>query len=472
MSLKAKRALEWSIFSVLGLILLLTGSLFFYQNAYAGKIYKNVAVAGIDVSGKTKKQAEVLVKKRFDTVLAQQVLFQAGDKSVSAKVSDTGIGFDVANSIEKAYAIGRSDHFFPQLYASAQTTIKPLKVSVPISIDSTKLNLFVSEKLPGLNISPADASISIVNGQVTITPEVNGQQINTSNLSADLSKLVSSGSKNLTIKLQAISRDPAITSATLEGLKAEAEAWINKIIVLTYEDKTYSPTSTDIASWIAISDTSDGEKTVTLDDNGIKTYLTKIAKNFEIEKKDRKINAVNNEVLQEGQQGKYLDKTKALSDVKLAFEKSSTVVLTTYTEDPKEVKVYPAEGVIPDKYPGKYIDIDLTQQRLCRIENSQVIDCFTISSGKASTPTPIGTRYIESKEVKRWSSPYGLWMPFWQSLGGGYGIHELPEWPSGYKEGESHLGTPVSHGCVRLGVGSAEIVFNWTEIGTPVYIHK
>jgi lipoprotein-anchoring transpeptidase ErfK/SrfK len=86
-------------------------------------------------------------------------------------------------------------------------------------------------------------------------------------------------------------------------------------------------------------------------------------------------------------------------------------------------------------------------------------------------PTPSGTRYRESKHPKAWSAKYGLYMPWWQSMGGGYGIHELPEWPGGYKEGESHLGTPVSHGCVRLGVGPAETVYNWTEIGTPVYIH-
>ena len=53
---------------------------------------------------------------------------------------------------------------------------------------------------------------------------------------------------------------------------------------------------------------------------------------------------------------------------------------------------------------------------------------------------------------------YGLWMPFWLGLDRGrIGIHELPVWPSGYREGEDHLGKAVSHGCIRLGVGSASI---------------
>jgi len=57
-------------------------------------------------------------------------------------------------------------------------------------------------------------------------------------------------------------------------------------------------------------------------------------------------------------------------------------------------------------------------------------------------------------------------------VGSKYGLHELPEWANGYKEGQNHLGIPVSHGCVRLGIGDAAQVYNWAEVGTPVYIHK
>ncbi|MFA5359420.1 MAG: L,D-transpeptidase family protein [Patescibacteria group bacterium] len=96
---------------------------------------------------------------------------------------------------------------------------------------------------------------------------------------------------------------------------------------------------------------------------------------------------------------------------------------------------------------------------------------FKISSGKASMPTPKGNFKIDGKALRAWSK-YGLWMPYWMSLKNGYfGIHELPEWPNGTKEGENHLGIPVSHGCVRLGVGPAKFLYNWAPIGTPVKIY-
>lgn len=123
---------------------------------------------------------------------------------------------------------------------------------------------------------------------------------------------------------------------------------------------------------------------------------------------------------------------------------------------------------------GKYIDINLKSQIMAIFENGELLDAYMISSGKRGFETPQGSFKIHNKVPRAWSKKYGLFMPHWMAIigSGSYGIHELPEWPGGYKEGANHLGTPVSHGCVRLGVGPAERVFGWAEIGTPVVIHS
>jgi hypothetical protein len=111
-------------------------------------------------------------------------------------------------------------------------------------------------------------------------------------------------------------------------------------------------------------------------------------------------------------------------------------------------------------------------QRLHYYLGDVQIGSFPISAGKFSTPTPTGNYKIINKHPKAWS-PYGLWMPYWMGLGTGrFGFHELPVWPNGYREGEDHLGTAVSHGCIRLGVGPAKYLYEWAEIGTPVSIYK
>lgn len=120
---------------------------------------------------------------------------------------------------------------------------------------------------------------------------------------------------------------------------------------------------------------------------------------------------------------------------------------------------------------GKYIDVSISHQIMTLYEDGIFVNQFLISSGKRGMPTPLGEFAVRKKETNHWSSTYKLWMPYSMNFYGPFYIHELPYWPSGYREGESHLGIQVSHGCIRLGIGPAKYVFDWADIGTPIYIH-
>ncbi|MCX6766659.1 MAG: L,D-transpeptidase family protein [Candidatus Moranbacteria bacterium] len=121
---------------------------------------------------------------------------------------------------------------------------------------------------------------------------------------------------------------------------------------------------------------------------------------------------------------------------------------------------------------GKYIDINLAKQQLSIFENGERLGTYMVSTGKRGMATPTGTFHVMAKRGRAWSKEYKLYMPYFMAFTGqGHGIHELPEWKNGYKEGANHLGTPVSHGCVRLGVGPAAKVYGWSDVGTPVVIH-
>jgi len=124
----------------------------------------------------------------------------------------------------------------------------------------------------------------------------------------------------------------------------------------------------------------------------------------------------------------------------------------------------------PEKL-AKKITIDLSDQILTATLAGIPLAAWPVSTGKPGYATPTGNYQINNKVERAWSKTYGLWMPYWMSfIGYQYGIHELPEWPGGIKEGVNHLGIPVSHGCVRLGIGPAAWLYNWAEIGTQVYV--
>jgi lipoprotein-anchoring transpeptidase ErfK/SrfK len=121
----------------------------------------------------------------------------------------------------------------------------------------------------------------------------------------------------------------------------------------------------------------------------------------------------------------------------------------------------------------KRLRVVLSTQRMERHLGGVLLDRHAISSGLPKTPTPVGEFKILNKNRRAWSKSAKLWMPWWMGISTrGYGLHELPEWPGGLKEGAAHLGRMASHGCVRMGEGVAKMVYDWTPIGTPVSIVK
>lgn len=124
----------------------------------------------------------------------------------------------------------------------------------------------------------------------------------------------------------------------------------------------------------------------------------------------------------------------------------------------------------------KYIEIDISDQRMFYYQNGYQLGTYRISSGKWDMPTPLGEFKVLSKADVAYSAKYDLYMPNWMAFTyWGHGIHGLPYWKYDWGiayEGVWHLGYRVSHGCVRLPLDGAKIVYNWADIGTKVVVHE
>ena len=70
--------------------------------------------------------------------------------------------------------------------------------------------------------------------------------------------------------------------------------------------------------------------------------------------------------------------------------------------------------------------------------------------------------------------PICFWMPDWMGIyyAGDLenGFHALPILPNGQRLWANDLGTPVSYGCIVLGVQEAQELYNWASVGTTVRI--
>lgn len=119
------------------------------------------------------------------------------------------------------------------------------------------------------------------------------------------------------------------------------------------------------------------------------------------------------------------------------------------------------------RYPGRYIDINISEQTLYAFEGSTLANQFLISSGVSSHSSPVGEFSVYGKTSLQKMSGPGYYLPNvpWISwFSGDYSIHGT-YW-------HSNFGTPMSHGCINASIPDAEWIFNWNDVGTPVYIHN
>lgn len=124
---------------------------------------------------------------------------------------------------------------------------------------------------------------------------------------------------------------------------------------------------------------------------------------------------------------------------------------------------------------GKVIQIILSNQRLLAWQDGRLLGNFLASTGKPSTPTKQGEFEVLTKlrmaygsgDGQTWAMPY--WLGFYTAGGTENGIHALP-YINGVKESAASLGTPVSHGCVRIADQNQIWLYNWAEVGTPVIV--
>lgn len=113
----------------------------------------------------------------------------------------------------------------------------------------------------------------------------------------------------------------------------------------------------------------------------------------------------------------------------------------------------------PPEFPTKtekWIDVDLTEQRVVAYEGTRPVRAFIISSGLPRTPTVTGTFRIWVRTPRQTMNGPGYSLPnvqWVQYFHGDYALHGA-YW-------HSNWGQPMSRGCINMRNEDAEWLYKW-----------
>jgi lipoprotein-anchoring transpeptidase ErfK/SrfK len=132
------------------------------------------------------------------------------------------------------------------------------------------------------------------------------------------------------------------------------------------------------------------------------------------------------------------------------------------------VTASPESYTAPDSVPtgARWIDIDLSAQRLTAYQGDMSVFSTLVSTGTARHPTPVGEFAVRTKIDAQTMSGADYYLPNVQYVmyfAGANAIHGT-YW-------HNNFGQPMSHGCVNLPTADAAWLYSWASIGTPVMTH-
>ncbi len=109
---------------------------------------------------------------------------------------------------------------------------------------------------------------------------------------------------------------------------------------------------------------------------------------------------------------------------------------------------------------GRRFEVLVDRQLLLAIQDNRVVRTISVSTGKASTPTILGTFRVYAKIPRWWSVPFRDWLLLALPFSGGFAIHQYPDVPT----------FPASHGCVRVTQSDEAWVYAFASVGTEVRV--
>jgi lipoprotein-anchoring transpeptidase ErfK/SrfK len=121
-------------------------------------------------------------------------------------------------------------------------------------------------------------------------------------------------------------------------------------------------------------------------------------------------------------------------------------------------KLLEGEGAFKPRYnDGRHVEVDISKQTMSLIEGDKPVHTFHVSTGAPSTPTIRGKFRFYMKQP----GYNGKRMYFSVYFRGGYATH-------GYSSVPNYN---ASHGCVRNPIPFSRFIYNWVEIGMPIYVY-
>jgi len=149
-------------------VVAVVSSIFYFEKTYKDKIYPGVRIDGISFGGKTKDDVDNYFSqknkpfKTFKITLA----FESNIATISGE--ELSVAYDGKLGSTQAYAIGRSGHFFSDIYQKWKAATTGINLPSVLKMNTDLVDDTLSSLSSSIDIFPQDALFQFESGKVNV----------------------------------------------------------------------------------------------------------------------------------------------------------------------------------------------------------------------------------------------------------------------------------------------------------------
>ena len=237
----------------------------------SGKIHRGVEVGSVSLGGKTPAEARQSVR---DQAMGPLKEFDFdGPAHFTRKAGEMGVSFNIDETVDKAYAVGREGNILERLSERLRASFGGATIAPDIDYRAAKARGEVREIASQVNHPPTEANAKIYGSEVEVTESRDGYELDLAATMASVDGAIDDMSGRTRLRGDVL--DPGVTTAEAEAAAKKARGALSEQLVLKAEGKSWTLSPADLGSVLEVT-AQDGKIDVSLNRDLLDGRLTNV----------------------------------------------------------------------------------------------------------------------------------------------------------------------------------------------------
>jgi vancomycin resistance protein YoaR len=263
-----RRGIAGPVIIICAIIVVLVAADFWLNS---GKIHRGVEVGSVSLGGKTPAEAHKIVRDQAMGPL-EDIDFD-GPAHFSRKAGEMGVSFNIDETVDKAYAVGREGNILERLSERLRASFGGATIAPDIDYSAAKARGEVREIASQVNHLPREANVKIYGSEVEVTGSRDGYELDLAATMASVDSAIDDMSGKTHLRGDVL--DPGVTTAEAEVAAKKAREALSEQLMLKAEGKSWTLSPVDLGSVLDVIE-QDGKIDVSLNRDLLDGRLTNV----------------------------------------------------------------------------------------------------------------------------------------------------------------------------------------------------